>query len=65
MTADEAARIRSSDPDYAIRDLYNNIAKGNFPTWTLYIQVMSAEEAEIFRWNPFDVTKVKSQIRVH
>ncbi len=34
-----AASLSSSDPDYSIRDLYNAIANGNFPSWTLYIQV--------------------------
>ena len=28
------------------------------PSWTLYIQVMTFEQAEKFRWNPFDLTKV-------
>ena len=29
------------------------------PSWTMYIQVMTFEEAEKFRWNPFDLTKVQ------
>jgi len=55
--ADEMAK---QDPDYAIRDLYNNIAKGNHPSWTMYIQVMTFAEAEAFEFNPFDLTKVWS-----
>lgn len=35
-TADELA---GTDPDYAIRDLYNAIANDDFPSWTFYIQV--------------------------
>ncbi|XP_043278667.1 catalase isoform X2 [Venturia canescens] len=58
LLAEKAAELASSDPDYGIRDLYNAIAKGNYPSWTLYIQVMTLKEAETFRWNPFDVTKV-------
>jgi len=58
LMADEANRLAGSDPDYAIRDLYNNIESGNFPSWTLYIQVMTFEEAETWEFNPFDVTKV-------
>ena len=58
--ADEAGELGGSDPDYAMRDLYNAIANGNYPSWTLKIQVMTFEEAENFRWNPFDLTKVKS-----
>lgn len=58
--ADEADQLAASDSDYAIRDLYNAIETGNFPSWTLYIQVMTFKEAENFRWNPFDLTKVRN-----
>lgn len=60
LPVERAAELASSDPDFAIRDLYNAIANGNFPSWTFYIQVMTMKEAESFRWNPFDVTKVSS-----
>ncbi|KAG5273311.1 hypothetical protein AALO_G00149970 [Alosa alosa] len=56
----EANRLAATDPDYAIRDLYNAIATGNFPSWTFYIQVMTFEQAEKFPFNPFDLTKVWS-----
>lgn len=55
---EDAGRLASTDPDYAIRDLYNAIAKGDYPSWSFYIQVMTFEEAEKFPFNPFDVTKV-------
>jgi catalase len=58
LTRHEADELAGSDPDYAVRDLYDAIATGNFPTWTMYIQVMTFDEAEKFRWNPFDLTKV-------
>lgn len=58
LPVEEADRLASSDPDYALRDLYNAIATGNFPSWTFYIQVMTFEQAEKYPWNPFDVTKV-------
>lgn len=58
MPADKAAHLAGENPDYAIQDLYNAIANGNFPSWTLYIQVMTVEEAEKVSFNPFDVTKV-------
>ncbi|XP_070543216.1 catalase-like [Ptychodera flava] len=58
LTGDQAAELSKSDPDYAIRDLYNAITEGNCPTYTMYIQVMTFEEAEKFRWNPFDLTKI-------
>lgn len=55
---EKADELAGSDPDYAIRDLYGAIAGGDFPSWTLYVQVMTFEEAEKHRWNPFDLTKV-------
>lgn len=58
LSGAEADRLAASDPDYATRDLYNAIADGNYPSWTTYIQVMTFEEAEKFRWNPFDLTKI-------
>jgi len=57
LTAARATVLAGTDPDYATRDLYNAIELGRFPSWTFYIQVMTFEEAEEFRWNPFDVTK--------
>ncbi|XP_045197713.1 catalase-like isoform X3 [Mercenaria mercenaria] len=61
LMADEAGELSGSAPDYAMRDLYNAIAEGNYPSWTLKIQVMTYEEAEKFRWNPFDLTKIWPQ----
>jgi len=53
--ADEMAK---QDPDFSIRDMYNAIAKGEFPKYTMYIQVMSYDQARICPFNPFDLTKV-------
>ncbi|KAL1117241.1 hypothetical protein AAG570_004567 [Ranatra chinensis] len=61
LPVDRAAELASSDPDYATRDLYNAIATGDFPSWNFSIQVMTFEQAEKFRWNPFDVTKIWPQ----
>ncbi|XP_062918291.1 catalase [Mobula hypostoma] len=58
LSVEAAKCLASEDPDYSLRDLYNAIASGNYPSWTLYIQVMSFQEARVHRWNPFDVTKV-------
>ena len=54
----EAEKKAMEDPDYAIRDLYNAIARKHFPTWTMFIQTMSFEQAERWEYNPFDLTKV-------
>jgi len=58
MPVDEAGRLAGDDPDYSLRDLYNAIEEGNFPSWTLYIQVMTFEQAESWEFDPFDLTKV-------
>ena len=58
LTASEAGQMNAVDMDHAQRDLVEAIDQGNFPKWTLKIQVMTEAEAETFRWNPFDVTKI-------
>ena len=63
LLAEKAAEVACADPDYSIRDLYNAIAQGNYPSWNLYIQVMTFEQAEKFRWNPFDLTKVNAVVQ--
>nr|CAB3227981.1 catalase-like [Phallusia mammillata] len=61
LMADQADKLASSDPDYAIRDLFNSIANKNFPTWSMHIQVMTYAQAEKFKFNPFDLTKIWPQ----
>ncbi|OPX19851.1 MAG: catalase [Desulfobacca sp. 4484_104] len=55
---EEADRLVSQDPDWATRDLFEAIERGDNPKWRLEIQVMPEAEAETYRWNPFDLTKV-------
>lgn len=57
----DAARLAGTDPDYAQRDLFDAIERGDFPRWTVCIQVMSEAEAANRAENPFDVTKTWSQ----
>ena len=58
MPVDEAAFLAGADPDYANRDLFEAIEGGEFPTWTLYIQTMTPEQAKEHKFLAFDVTKV-------
>jgi catalase len=58
LTSEEAARIAGTDPDYCQRGLMTAIDKGDFPSWTLKIQVMPLAAAANYRFNPFDLTKV-------
>lgn len=58
FTAEEADYMKSVDLDYSQRDLYSSIEKGDFPKWTVQIQVMPEAEAATYHLNPFDLTKV-------
>jgi catalase len=65
LSASEAVRLAGVDPDYAQRDLFNAIARGDFPRWSVEIQVMddvqrAAWEAQT-GWDAFDLTKVWPQ----
>jgi len=58
LTQEDADRIAGESPDYHRKDLFDAIREGEFPTWTLYMQIMPFEEAKTYRFNPFDLTKV-------
>jgi catalase len=60
LTAQEAERLAGTDPDYAQRDLFTKIEAGDFPKWRVCLQIMPEHEAETYKWNPFDLTKVWS-----
>jgi len=61
FTDEEAIDMAGKNPNHNTEDLYNAIEAGNFPTWTIYAQIMSPEQAESFRFNIFDMTKVWPQ----
>jgi len=58
FTDAEAAAMTAEDPDYHRRDLRDSIAKKDFPVWRLEMQIMPFADAENYRFNPFDLTKV-------
>ncbi len=58
LTQEEADRIAGEDADFHQRDLFESIKAGDHPSWTLKVQVMPFEDAETYRYNPFDLTKV-------
>jgi len=58
LASEEAARIAGQDPDSHHRDLREAIDRGEFPSWTLKMQIMPIAEAAGYRFNPFDLTKV-------
>ncbi len=57
----DAKAMTAEDPDYHRRDLWDSIAGGQPPSWTLHVQLMPVAEADDYRFNPFDLTKVWSQ----
>ncbi|MFT4124280.1 MAG: catalase [Microbacteriaceae bacterium] len=58
LSQEQADRIAGEDADFHIRDLYEAIEAGDFPSWDLSVQVMPYEDAKGYRFNPFDLTKV-------
>lgn len=58
FTREEATKIAGEDPDYMIRDMFEAIEKKDYPSWDVFVQVMDPSEAETYRWNIFDMTKV-------
>ncbi len=58
FTEAEWMQMQGIEPRWATKDLYNAIDQGNYPSWTMYIQTMTDEQAQTFPWNPFDLTKI-------
>ncbi|TQN63574.1 Catalase, partial [Colletotrichum shisoi] len=58
LSQDEAVRLAGENPDYHTADLYKAIEAGEFPSWTVFFQIMEPQDAEKYRWNIFDMTKV-------
>ncbi|MFE0089148.1 catalase [Streptomyces sp. NPDC058991] len=58
LSGEQAAEVAGTDPNSHQTDLLQAIERGVNPSWTLYVQIMSAAEAADYRFNPFDLTKV-------
>ncbi len=58
LTRQEAGRLAGEDPDHATRDLYNSIARDDYPSWKVYAQVMTPDQVAKYRYDSFDITKV-------
>jgi catalase len=54
----EAAEVVGRSRESTQEDLYDAIERGDYPRWTMQIQVMSEQEAGRTPYNPFDLTKV-------
>jgi catalase len=59
LSSAQAMELCGTEPNYAIKDLYNAIEDTDSPpAWTLSIQVMAVEQADACPFNAFDITKV-------
>lgn len=58
LTRQEAEEMSGKDPDHATRDLYEAIERGDYPSWTLEMQIMTPGQAEEYRFDIRDITKV-------
>jgi catalase len=50
--------VIGGDRESHMRDLFENIEQRNFPRWTLFVQIMTEDEAGKSPINPFDLTKI-------
>lgn len=55
---DEAQKISGLNPDFLNEDLWTNIEAGNFPEWTVGLQIFTEEEASKFPFDVLDATKI-------
>lgn len=58
IPVEEAGKLAGENPDYGIQTMFQDIEKGNYPEWDVYVQTMTPEQAESFRYNVLDLTKI-------
>jgi len=58
FTDAEARAMKAEDLDCHRRDLWDAIARKDYPSWRLEMQIMPFDDAATYRFNPFDITKV-------
>ena len=58
LTNEEATAICGQDRESHGRDLFEAIERGDYPKWTMYVQIMTEEQAKNHYENPFDITKI-------
>jgi len=58
FTAEEAANMTKQNPDHSTQDLFESIQNGQFPSWTAYVQIMPEKEADSYKFDVFDITKI-------
>jgi catalase len=49
LTQEESVKKAGESPDHSTKDLFDAIERKEYPSWTCYVQEMSAEQAQKFR----------------
>ena len=58
LTQSQAEEIQGKNFNHATQDLYDAIAKGDFPEWELCVQILSDDEHPELDFDPLDDTKL-------
>ncbi|ADO75655.1 catalase [Stigmatella aurantiaca] len=58
LTQQQAEAIQAKDFNHATTDLYEAIARGDFPRWELQVQLMTDGDHPELNWDPLDATKL-------
>ncbi|EJT99767.1 catalase [Dacryopinax primogenitus] len=58
LNNEQAGQLAGDNPDYGTQELFEMIEKGDYPSWTVSVQTMTAEQAEKFRYSVLDLTKI-------
>lgn len=58
LAEEEAEAVIAKDRESHQKDLFEAIEKGDYPRWTMYVQIMTEEQAKNHYENPFDITKI-------
>lgn len=53
----DAVVVGGTNHSHATKDLYDSIAAGDYPEWTLFVQIMELADEDKFDFDPLDVTK--------
>lgn len=57
LTNEEAGKVQAVDLGSASKDCYEAIARGDFPQWDFYVQIMDDHDHPELDWDPLDDTK--------
>ncbi|MGG1555781.1 catalase [Paenibacillus ferrarius] len=67
LNKSEVAEVQGRDFNHATRDLYEAIARGDFPRWDLFVQLLQPEDLDAYDFDPLDPTKMwpEDQLPLH